>query len=69
MAHLVNNVHEGFGVADPDESPPSAPPQTWVDRLPVILRSMQDPDKVHAAFVLLHQMAIDADANKKNPGP
>lgn len=69
MAHLVNNVHEGFGVADPEESARSTPPQTWVDRLPIIIRSMQDPDKVHAAFVLLHQMAIDADANKKNPGP
>jgi hypothetical protein len=66
MAHLVNNVHETFGVEDPEAS--NAKEQTWSELLPTIIAGLRAPETVHASLALLGQMAIVADRNEKKPG-
>lgn len=66
MAHLVNNVHESFGVADPQAS--DAKEQTWTEILPTILAGLRAPETVHASLALLSQMALAADKIEKKPG-
>lgn len=66
MAHLVNNIHESFGVVDPEAT--EAKEQTWSELLPTIIAGLRAPETVHASLALLGQMAIAADKNEKKPG-
>jgi hypothetical protein len=65
MAHLINEVVEGFGVADPQAAQERAgganPAPTWVDLLPGILTALARPESLPAAVALLREMAEAAD--------
>lgn len=72
MAHLINEVTEGFGVADPQTAQDGAGgaicPPTWVELLPGILGALARPETLPAAVALLREMAEQADRAKKSPG-